>query len=121
VSNKLKNGEYKPVAEQAREGIYELVDPLDYLLLDALPKQGTTMGGVVPLGESVRNLQATKFGMLDTGQISGRLVAMRAAGYCLPVRTASVKNDSGKAWQITPFGEKVLAEWKKNQSTSEEA
>jgi hypothetical protein len=112
-----RSDEYTKVKEQVTEGIYEMVEPLDYLILDALPKQGMTLGGVTPLGETARNLQATKFSVLEVSAIAGRLHALGAAGLAVPIKMAAAKGSKG--WQVTPQGRKYVEAWKATRKENE--
>lgn len=106
---------YKRVADRAAEGNIDLVDPLDYLILDSLPPEGTTMGGVIPLGETVRNLANTTFkGIVTNTALGGRMTSLQAYGL---VKGVVLPSRDGRGWQITPAGDKALREW---QSTRKE-
>lgn len=111
-------GEYRSVAERAAEGEYELVDPLDYLILDNLPEEGTTIGGILPLGATVSDIAKNKLGIeVESSMISGRMVSLKTAGLAVVISMA--RSDSA-GWQITKLGEKILAEWKDKQSNNKE-
>jgi hypothetical protein len=118
---RTKSEPYVRVADQARAGTLELIDPLDYLILDKLPKEGTTMGGIIPLGLSARDLAATALkGVLEGNAVGGRLTMMKMAGLATDVRTLGHKQSGIRGWQITSLGEKYLADWKSTRKEKNE-
>lgn len=114
-----KRGRYKNVRTRAAEGADLLVVPLDYIILSKLPKEGTLMGGIVPIGETVRNLLRTEFeGLLTSEQVSGRLSAMQAMGYTTLVNMPA-RQKGGNGWQITKLGQRKLEEWAAGRNGTE--
>lgn len=114
-----RKGEYTRIADRDEEGqVAMLVDPLDYLILAELPVEGASLGGVIPLGETVRNLSTAKFdGLVDPGMLSGRFMSLSSLGY---VKRIKLPRSDLAGWQITERGQKVLANWKKTQTNHEE-
>jgi hypothetical protein len=105
TSNATKN--------KAERGIYTLVDPLDYMLLGLLPKEGELVFGLYPLGETVTAL-VKKFTPeqqkhLKTSMVSGRLVAMHVQGL---VANSPGRASDRKIWQRTAAGEEAFNKWK---------
>lgn len=110
-------GKYVSVAERYQQGTLKFVEPLDFILLDALPKQGATVAGVIPLGMMVGDLAANVLaGAVDAGMVAGRMKSMQTAGLVVPV--VMPKNDA-YGWQVTPEGEKALAASEYKKSTNE--
>lgn len=110
---------YKGVREQIKEGKNLLIDPLDYRILEQLPEVGTLMGGLVPIGETVRNIHKHAFkGVVDHTVVGGRMNALRSYGFAVPVRIAA-GNKQGRGWQITPEGKAALLEWQSRQKEDE--
>lgn len=90
------------------KGVGQLVPEIDIPILRAMPKQGTTVG-LKPLGLTARYLKAKHpdWGLTST-EISGRFKTLRFLGLAADVVVLPVGN--GVGWQITPEGERVLAE-----------
>lgn len=105
---------YRSVRERAQEGEIKLVEPLDYLILDALPLEGTMLGDFIPLGATVRDLVKTTFKGLDSDLISGRVRAMEFYGL-----TKQVVLPSARGWQVTKTGQQWLSDWKSRQNGKE--
>lgn len=114
----MSGREYKRVAERAQEGSIALVEPLDYMILEQLPEQGTTLGGLVPLGGTVRDLKNTTFKSLPNAAdtLGGRLRALEAYGMVVSV----VMPGSSRGWQRTPFGQKTLKSWQNDNQEKED-
>lgn len=111
----LKNN---TLPERAARGEYELVDPLDYLILDKLQPEGTLFAGLYPLGDTVKALGA-KFDQVKGGLtgsfIVARLRPLRLQGLVVPKNAGS--STRGKTvWQRTARGTEVLTKWKETNS-----
>jgi hypothetical protein len=103
------------VRTRAQNGIYTLVDPFDFLILDFLPEEGQMFAGLYPLGERVPNL-LKKFTpdqqkVLKTSDIAARLVSLQVQGL---VQVSSGGNSKNQ-WQRTKKGTEVLNNWKKEK------
>ena len=110
---------YVSAATRLKEGKLQLVEPLDYLILEKLPEEGTTLGGLVPLGETVRNLKSGEpFKQLPKAAdtLGGRLRAMEVYGLVVNV----VMPGETRGWQRTKLGEKHLTEWRKSNPAKED-
>lgn len=106
-----KPGQYTRLEKRAREGDRSwLVEPLDYLLLQELPDEGTNIGGLYQLGTTIEAI-AKKYDGLTSGVASGRIRAMNLAGMTKKVKMVAGGNGGKYAWQITPFGKEVLEKW----------
>lgn len=99
---------------RAQNGDFELIDPLDYMLLDKLEANGTMLGGLYPLGTTVTSLKG-KFPMLDSNQISSRLRIMNAMG--LLAKVQMVGGAGRGAWQRSAIGDAELDKWKEQHGT----
>lgn len=117
MASKRTRSKYVSNRERTDQGENLLIDPLDYLIMDKLPAQGTLMGGVVPIGETVRNLVNTAFkDLLSSEEVAGRLNAMQFTGHTVSVRLQGGKRTHG--WQITKRGQEDLAAWKAEKGDS---
>lgn len=82
--------------------------PLDYAILEALPKQGAMMG-FHNLGATVKHLMRKwRDQSVTSAQLNGRVRTLKFYGLAVDVMVMPVGD--GKGWQITPEGERVLAE-----------
>jgi hypothetical protein len=108
---------YVRVAEQYRQGTLQFVEPLDQLILAGLPKQGATLAGVIPLGETVQGvIERLDTDGLDGPMVYGRLRSLFAAGLCVHIRLPRSGVDG---WQLTPEGEKFVQAWQNGQAEKE--
>lgn len=105
---------YERIADKAARGVYSLVEPLDYLILDKLVDEGTTMGGYYPLGTTVVNLVKQFEKQVPSSVISGQLRSMYIQGLVVKIKIAGAT--AGHAWQRTERGVKALNEWKERNS-----
>lgn len=102
----------------ARKTKMQLVDPLDFLLLEELPEQGSQVG-IVPLGRTVPDLvRHERFTGLTSDQVSGRLRYMAQQGLTTTVNVLPVSR--GKGYQITPAGKRALREWRAQHRNQQE-
>ena len=118
MAGRKRSGPYKSAAQRVAEGKLELVDPLDYLILEALPDEGTMLGGFIPLGETVRSLKTTTFKALPRAAdtLGGRLRAMEVYGMTKSV----VMPGESRGWQKTKLGKKTLAAWRAKNPAKED-
>ena len=105
--------------ELAARGEYQLLEPLDYMILQHLPDQGTLFAGLYPLGETTPNLvgkftpEQRTLGGVDSHFVSTRLRVLHIQGLVLNLRSA--KNTGGKRiWQRTKEASRLVKEWEKN-------
>lgn len=106
---------YQTVGQKAESGEYDLIYPLDMLILDLLPNEGTTMGGYYDLGTSVQAIgEALKGAKLGPDYLSGRLRSMMYQGLVLRIKAVG-SSTSKWQWQRTPTGKKLLDEWKEKE------
>jgi len=115
AEKKRKPVVYKNLETKIREGLYELVDPLDYIFLGLLPDEGSMFAGLYPLGETVQNIRAKltpeQQKAIKTASISNRMRIMHLMG--LVAKKEKGFDTGGNAvWQITPTGKEVLTKWK---------
>jgi hypothetical protein len=104
-------GNYVRLADRAKRGQYDLVEPFDYMILGLLPEEGALMGGYYPITVSVSELRKRHFTELPAPKISARLVSMNVQG--LVVLAGSGK---GQGWQRTQTGKEVYEKWQQQRS-----
>lgn len=94
--------------------VFEPVLPLDMLILDFLPPEGSTFAGIYPIGETVKAMvNKIGGGKVGTGTFVARVRLMHKAGLIVNVNQPGVgRENTGRAWQITAKGKAQLAEWK---------
>lgn len=102
----MPNQPYKRLEDRAKEGKFDLVLPLDQMLVEKLPDEGETFAGMYPMGERVVSLRKQHFPKLSADAISARLRSLEAQG--LVVSTKSVGTGGNKVWQRTELGKLVL-------------
>lgn len=89
--------------------------PIDFAILANLPKQGSRLGYHV-LGATVKNVLDTLGGAEETGVSSGA-IGQRITRWLLPKGLVIVVrvhgSGGGRAYQITPEGERVLEQGRK--------
>jgi hypothetical protein len=105
--------------EKAEHGIYELVDPFDYLLLELLPDEGELVMGYYPLTKTSEQLVREKFDLLTPTQIAQDIRRLLRQGLVAKVRTRGSKEQQF-GWQRTKKGKKLYEDWKKKQSNNTE-
>lgn len=102
---------YVRVGDRTLEDRVEyLIDPLDFLVLAELPKEGELIGGYLPLVRTVAALRREKFRELSSEVLAQRLRSMHVLGF-----THRVKSAGGAGWQITPEGHEVLVAWRERK------
>lgn len=114
MTRESQGGQYKRIGELAKAGDFSwLVEPLDYLLMDQLPDEGTNVGGMYQLGATVNKLgEAFPVG---SNVLSGRLRALSMGGLVRKIRMVAEARGRDYAWQKTVFGKEVLEKWKAQQ------
>lgn len=111
-----KGGKYIQLKERWDAGDRStLVLPYDMLLLEMLQAEGTTAGGVYPIGTTVVEI-VKRIPEVPTQAATGRLKALEAVGLVMNVRMVASKGTL--AWQRTKAGEEELARWKESQKST---
>jgi len=91
-----------------------IIDPLDYLILDQLPIEGTLHFGAYAVGKTAAEIGAViAQGQVSHGTIGARLRVMSEEGWTLKMR--GIGSGSKNIWQRTHEGEKALHRWKGEQ------
>ena len=109
-------------AEKIEQGIYELVAPLDYMILDFMPEEGAMFAGLYPLGETAANL-LKKFTpeqqkAMKSTLIAARLVSLNVQKLAINMRAGGTTEK--RVWQRTKKGTEVLNEWKETNGGDHE-
>lgn len=118
ATGKTRKGEYERISSKAARGKFSLVEPLDYMIMGALPDEGTLFAGLYPLGETAQNI-VKKFPKGPDGAtppvsiITGRLHTLKTQG--LIKGHDSVPGAASAVWQVTSRGKKLFNEWKEKQ------
>lgn len=107
-----KQKEYETLATRAARGEYQLVQPLDTMILKLLPTEGTLFGGLFPLGETTVNL-AKKLSdeagqKVPVGIISTRMRVLHAQGLVVMVNSVGRPAGGTTVWQITKRGAEAI-------------
>lgn len=90
----------------APKGDFVPVLPLDKLILDLLPPEGTTFMSVYPEGPTALEIQKKiADGKVPTSILSSRLRLMRLHGYVIKI---TIPRQSTAGWQITPKGKALF-------------
>jgi hypothetical protein len=106
---KSRKGTYEGVAVKAARGEYTLIEPLDLIILKALPDEGTLFAGLYPLGETSANIAKAKLdGNVTSATVASRLKELQKQGLTVP-KTALGSSTKGAVWQRTPAAVKLLA------------
>src|SRR5262245_22637427 len=93
-----------------------IVPPLDYLIIEQLPKEGTLAGGLYPIGETVPSVVKKLGGKpLTTAIVSSRVRILGLVG--MATKKKGVGGVGNFVWQITPLGEEELRTWKQAQQS----
>jgi len=88
-----------------------IIDPLDYLILDLLPIEGTLHFGAYPVGLAAYEIQPKLAeGQVKITTISSRLRVMGAEGWV--VKQKGIGTSGKHVWQRTAAGDKALHKWK---------
>jgi hypothetical protein len=88
----------------------DLVDPLDYLLLGALPEEGTMIAGAYPDGRTSKQLARELFsGEITPSQIGPRMNAM--VYHALVTKKKGIGVSGAFIYQRTQKGNDVYDKW----------
>ena|SRR6185312_13167221 len=99
--------------QRAVRGDYDLIVPLDYLLMEAIPVEGTTLSGLYEIGETVNSLRK-KFPDLSPGNLGSRLKLLEKQGLTRQVRMLGTGTSTNRAWQHTKTAQALIDKWKGN-------
>lgn len=110
----------KPKVEWSLEDRFDngdrsmIVEPLDWLILQVLPPEGTLAGGMYPVGETVPGVvKKLGGGPVTVPIVSSRVRILAVVG--LAVRKKAVGSAKGLVWQITKKGEEAVKLWTQQQ------
>lgn len=95
----------------------DLVLPLDYMILEFMPRAGTTFSGLYPIGSTVKDITKKLSGAVPPTIISARVRLMNELGLCLKIKALGATTH-GAAWQRTDKADPLLKEWKEEQGAS---
>lgn len=99
------------------QGTLELIEPLDYLILDQLPIEGTMFAGAYPEGTTVLKLrEIIAGGKLASSTISQRVRYM--ATYEMVVKVKGLGQHGRYVWQRTQKGDAMFKEWRARNGSS---
>jgi hypothetical protein len=109
---------WKNLATRNAEGDYDLIEPLDYLILAEMQEEGTLMGGYYPLATNATALKK-RFPELTSSLISTRLRVLHLQGLVVATKTPTTegsKRSSRQAWQRTKKGKELVEAWQQRQA-----
>lgn len=109
-----KKQPYVRIADRAAVGEYELIDPLDYKVLEVLPEEDAMFAGLYPLGETAQAISKKFDGVLDSHQVAQRLRVLSHQG--LAVKKKALGSAETSIWQRTATGKEVFETWLKHSS-----
>jgi len=90
----------------------DLIEPLDYLILGALPKEGEMIAGAYPDGRTSKQISRELFnGEVTPSQIGPRMNAL--VYHACIVKKKGIGTSGAYIYQRTPKGEEVYAKWVK--------
>lgn len=118
MSHHGNGGRFRKGEERTREaaarGEYDLVEPLDYLILELMEPEGSMVSGLYPLGTTV--ISMNKKLKLSSPVISSRVRILHLMG--LTKKVHSLGSGTGKkAWQRTPEADRLLKEWRESNGS----
>jgi hypothetical protein len=97
-----------------------LIEPLDFLILEKLPAEGTLIFSAYPDGKSSEELsQTVAEGNFTTLELSTRLRVLHKAHAVVTQRSFATKTKTRVVWQRTKLGEQWLSEWKGRNGSHE--
>jgi hypothetical protein len=106
-----KKTPFERIEVKAARGDYTLVEPLDLIILESLPNEGTLFVGLYPLGETAGNISKAKLeGKIPVSVVARRLGTLRQQG--LVVKKQAIgqgANEKNVVWQRTPAAVALLA------------
>lgn len=105
---------WENLREKSARGEFELIDPMDYMILELLPDEGELVMGYYPFTKDADTLVKERFTDMRPGQLAGNMRRLIIQGLVIRVRTRAAKSRS-HGYQRTAQGRKLFDEWKKNQ------
>lgn len=99
------------------EDYSDLVLPLDYMILELMPREGTTFSGLYPIGSTVKDITKKLNGAVPSTIISARVRLMNELGLCQKVKALGATTH-GFAWQRTDKADQLLKQWKESEGGS---
>jgi hypothetical protein len=112
MNDPRKNPEHRGPAgkKKGQKAQWIPVTPLDYQILQVLPKEGALVFGSLPDGRSSKQISEQRFGgQIRTMQVGPRMGLMNNDGVVASVHGLGTMG--AKLYQITPKGEQILTEW----------
>jgi hypothetical protein len=117
VSEKKMNPIEAKIREKAARGVFDLIEPLDYWIIAALPDEGEMVLGAYPAGKSVVQLnKEIAEGRIGTSILTPRVKQLNFQG--LVVGAKGIGTGGAKIWQATPKGRELYATWKEKQDAA---
>jgi DNA-binding PadR family transcriptional regulator len=104
----MKEAGWQNLKQRAARGDYDLVDPLDYLILEMLPDEGELVMNFYPLAVTANELIKKKFTMFSPGQMAGAIKRLQIQGLAARVRTSGTKSFG---YQRTAKGKELFVKW----------
>lgn len=114
LSGTKEKKKYLNLQERADQGEYELIEPLDYLILEILPDEGELVMGYYPFAKSSSHLVKERFKEMQPAQIAQDVRRLTRQRLAIQVKVRS----SEHGWQRTKKGKEVFEEWKQRQKSS---
>lgn len=106
------------IQERGAAGDYsDLVVPIDYMILDRLEPEGTTMSGMYPIGSTTKAVGKSLPSKVPSSQLAARIRVMNMLG--LVIKVKSLGGGQGTAaWQRSAKAEELLKKWKEQSNGS---
>jgi hypothetical protein len=110
-----KKPPYVRLADRVKGGEYELVEPLDYLILEMLQDEGELMGGYYPLTTSITALRKAfkELNAAEPNLLANRVRVLALQGLTIKVRIAGAGKNG---WQRTKAGKELADKWRTSQT-----
>jgi len=95
----------------------DLVEPIDFLILGALPEEGSIFAGAYPDGRTSKQLSKELFdGQIRAGQIGPRMNALVYHGCA--VKRKGIGVGGAHIYQRTEKGKRTFEEWQNGREAS---
>lgn len=109
-----KRGDKPPtIEEQAKKGDYVLVDPLDYLILGALPDEGELVMGYYPFAKTVQQLAKENLPGMKGSQLVGPIRRLLIQDL---IKRVATRNTRENAYQRSMKGKELFEKWEQEQA-----
>lgn len=95
-------------AELNAKGEYQLVDPLDYIIIGHLPDEGELVMGYYPYAKTAKQLVRDDMPGLKGSMLVGPIRRLLEQKLIVRAGSRSVREN---AYQRTPLGKKLYDEW----------